>query len=96
GALFGSLRLSVFPDRIESESRLILHRTSKSIQKAQIDHLELTSNMSAGETQFYDLVAHLNDGSKVRLPLKARGRSRAEALRRIVEEKLGLTVTPTE
>jgi len=90
GTLFSSLRLSVDRHAIESESRYFFIRKRRRTPREAIVRLECESTLSSGETHFYDLVAHTQGGEKVKLPLKAKGKTRAEALRRIVENKLAL------
>lgn len=88
GSLFTSLRLKIFPDRLESESRFFGITRRRSINTANIRAFDCKSTMSSGEVRFYDIIAHLEDGTQVSLPFRLRGESRARALIALIESKL--------
>ncbi|WP_309400154.1 hypothetical protein [Cerasicoccus maritimus] len=88
GSLLTSLRLKVFPDRLESERRFFGVPKFASMQAINISSIETKSNMSSGDVHFYDIVVHQNGGDKVRFPMSIKGKARAEAMLKLIEAKL--------
>lgn len=88
GTLFSSLRLKIYADRLESERRYFGMTKRATVSNAELARIESTSNMSSGDTHFFDIVAYRQDGSKVRLPLSIKGKARADAMIKLIEEKL--------
>ncbi|WP_309384541.1 hypothetical protein [Cerasicoccus frondis] len=88
GSLLTSLKLKIFPDRLESERRFFGVANYTSVQVSEIDQLDTKSNMSSGDVHFYDILVLKHSGQKVRLPLSIKGKSRAEAMLKLIEEKL--------
>lgn len=90
GSLFTSLRLTVLPDRIVSQRRYFGVSNESVVLVSELERLETASHMSSGETHFYDITAYRRDGSKVKLPLRIKGKARAEAMIRLIETKIGV------
>lgn len=88
GSLLTSLRLKVFPDRLESERRFFGITKHSRVSIDEITRLDTKTNMSSGDVHFYDIIALKRDGSKVRFPLSIKGKSRAEAMLKLIEDKL--------
>ncbi|GHC13359.1 hypothetical protein [Cerasicoccus arenae] len=88
GALFTSLRLKIFPDRLESERRFFGLTKYASVNVSELDRLESISTMSSGEVHFYDLVGIKHNGEKVKFPLRIRGKAQADAMIKLIEDKI--------
>lgn len=88
GSLFTSLRLKIFKDRLESERKYFGMTKHSVVEVSQLQRIESKSTMSSGETHFYDLIAHKTDGTTVKLPMSIKGKSRADAMIRLIEEKI--------